>query len=44
MGVALEVAMAAGDDASHRAGRAILEERLARENQIMGEWAFVGRA
>jgi hypothetical protein len=44
MGAALEVVMAAGDDDRHAAGRAILEERLARENQIMGEWAFVGRA
>ncbi|MCU0259936.1 MAG: hypothetical protein MUE78_02855 [Ilumatobacteraceae bacterium] len=44
MGAALEVVMAAGDDARHLTGRAILEERLAHENEIMGEWAFVGRA
>jgi hypothetical protein len=44
MGAALESVMAVGDDDRHVAGRAILEERLARENQIMGEWAFVGRA
>ena len=41
---ALEAAMSAGDDDLHRAGRTILETRLAHENEIMGEWSFVGRA
>jgi hypothetical protein len=40
----LEAAMATGDNELHRAGRAILEERLAHEASIMGEWGFVGRA
>jgi hypothetical protein len=31
-------------DELHRDGRALLEQRLAHENQIMGEWAFVGRS
>ena len=31
-------------DELHRAGRDLLELRLAHEQQIMGEWAFVGRA
>ncbi|CAN5771010.1 hypothetical protein BH18ACT2_BH18ACT2_24740 [soil metagenome] len=31
-------------DDLHRAGREVLELRLAHENEIMGEWAFVGRA
>lgn len=44
LSAALEAAMAAGDDALHLAGRAILDARLAHENEIMGEWAFVGRA
>jgi hypothetical protein len=44
LSAALEAAMAAGNDELHRAGRAILEDRLAHENQIMGEWTFVGRA
>jgi hypothetical protein len=44
LSAALEAAMAAGDDELHRAGRAILDQRLAHENEIMGEWAFVGRA
>lgn len=41
---ALEAVMAAGDDAGHLEGRAILETRLGHENQIMGEWSFVGRS
>lgn len=44
LSAALEAAMAADDDALHLDGRAILEARLAHENEIMGEWAFVGRA
>jgi hypothetical protein len=44
LSAALEAAMAAGDDELHRAGRAILQDRLAHENQIMGDWGFVGRA
>jgi hypothetical protein len=44
LSVALEAAMAAGDDALHSAGRAILDVRLAHENEIMGVWTFVGRA
>jgi hypothetical protein len=40
----LEAAMAAGDDELQRAGRDILELRLAHEQQIMGEWVMVGRA
>ena len=31
-------------DELHRDGRALLEQRLAHENEIMGEWAFVGRS
>lgn len=44
LSAALEAALAADDDALHRAGRAILEDRLAHESSIMGEWSFVGRA
>ena len=44
LSAALEAALAAEDDALHRAGRAILEDRLAHESSIMGEWSFVGRA
>jgi hypothetical protein len=44
LSAALEAAMAAGDDELHRAGRAILDDRLAHETTIMGEWGFVGRA
>ena len=44
LSAALEAAMAAGNDELHRAGRAILDDRLAHENQIMGDWGFVGRA
>ncbi|MGH9271705.1 MAG: hypothetical protein ACRDZ2_10580 [Ilumatobacteraceae bacterium] len=46
-GAALEAVMAGeGDlaDQLHREGRAVLDVRLANERQIMGEWAFVGRA
>jgi hypothetical protein len=41
---ALETVMAVGDDDAHRAGRALLDQRIAHENQIMGEWTMVGRA
>jgi hypothetical protein len=41
---AVEAAMAAGDDDAHRAGRALLDQRIAHENEIMGEWTMVGRA
>jgi hypothetical protein len=44
LSAALEAALAAGDDALHVAGRALLDQRVAHENHIMGEWAFVGRA
>lgn len=44
MSLALEAAMAAGDDDLHARGRAVLELRLAHEQQIMGEWTMVGRA
>jgi hypothetical protein len=43
LSAALEAVMAAGADELHHAGRAILEDRLAHEQQIMGEWGFVGR-
>lgn len=43
LSTAIEAAMAAGNDDLHRAGRAVLDERLAHENAIMGEWSFVGR-
>jgi hypothetical protein len=44
LSAAIEAAMAAGDDELTAAGRELLELRLAHENEIMGEWAFVGRA
>jgi hypothetical protein len=44
LSAAIESAMAAGDDELTAAGRELLEQRLAHENEIMGEWAFVGRA
>lgn len=31
-------------DELHRDGRALLVQRLDHENQVMGEWAFVGRS
>jgi hypothetical protein len=43
-GAALDAAMASGDEVLTRDARALLEERLAHENEIMGEWAMVGRA
>lgn len=44
LSAAIDAVMAAGDDALHLEARAILSLRLERENQIMGEWSFVGRA
>jgi hypothetical protein len=41
---AIEAAMESDDLDLQRAGRDVLELRLAHENEIMGEWAFVGRA
>lgn len=43
LSAALEAAMAAGDDDLHSAGRAVLDQRLAHEFEIMGEWTMVGR-
>lgn len=43
LSAAIDVAMASTDVELQRAGRALLEERLAHEQAIMGEWAFVGR-
>jgi hypothetical protein len=43
-GAALDAVMASGDDALTAEARRLLEERLAHENAIMGEWAMVGRA
>ena len=39
----IEAALAAGDAALESEGRALLEQRLATELQIMGEWSMVGR-
>ncbi len=44
LSAAIDAVMAAGDDALHLEARAILSTRLDHENQIMGEWAFVGRS
>lgn len=44
LSAAIDAVMAAGDDALHLEARAILNTRLEHENQIMGEWSFVGRA
>jgi hypothetical protein len=44
LSAAIDAAMASGDAELQADGRAILERRLAHENEIMGEWAFVGRA
>lgn len=44
LSAAIDAVMAAGDDALHLEARSILNARLDHENQIMGEWAFVGRA
>ena len=44
LSTALEAAMAGGDADLERQGRAVLDLRLAHEQQIMGEWTMVGRA
>lgn len=44
LSVAVEAAMASGQVELQRAGRALLEVRLDHENEIKGEWAFVGRS
>lgn len=44
LSAAIDAVMSAGDDALHLEARAILSTRLDHENQIMGEWAFVGRS
>ena len=41
---ALDAVMAAGDVDLTGRGRALLDERLVHENEITGEWGFVGRA
>lgn len=43
LSVALEAALAAEDDALIEAGCTLLEQRLAHELGIMGEWTMVGR-
>lgn len=43
LSAALEAAVAAGDSPRETTGRALLRQRLAHEQQIMGEWTFVGR-
>jgi hypothetical protein len=44
LSAAIDAVMAAGDDELHLEARSILTTRLDHENQIMGEWAFVGRS
>jgi hypothetical protein len=41
---ALDVVLARDDAALLARARSLLDERLAHENEIMGEWGFVGRA
>lgn len=43
LSTALEAALATGDDELCAAGRALLEQRLGHELEIMGEWTMVGR-
>lgn len=43
LSVALEAAVAADAAAHVIAGRALLEQRLAHELEVMGEWTMVGR-
>ena len=43
LSAALEAAVTAGDSGLQRAGRALLDQRLANELEIMGEWSMVGR-
>jgi hypothetical protein len=44
MSAAIDAVMAPGDADLQAEARAILGRRLEHENEIMGEWAFVGRA
>jgi hypothetical protein len=41
---ALDVALANADAAMIARAQALLDTRLAHENEVMGEWGFVGRA
>ena len=41
---ALDVVLARDDASLLGRARSLLDERLAHENEIMGEWGFVGRA
>jgi len=43
LSAAVEAAMQAGDPDLEAAGRALLDQRVATELQIMGEWSMVGR-
>lgn len=43
LSAAVEAAMRAGDHDLESAGRALLDQRVAIELQIMGEWSMVGR-
>ena len=43
LSAAVEAAMQAGDLDLEAAGRALLDQRVATELQIMGEWSMVGR-
>jgi hypothetical protein len=43
LSTALEAVLAGGDNELEAAGRALLEQRLANELEIMGEWTMVGR-
>jgi hypothetical protein len=43
LSAAIEAAVAGGDHELERAGRALLDQRLANELEIMGEWTMVGR-
>jgi hypothetical protein len=43
LSAALDTAMAEGDATLAAEGRAIIQQRVATELQIMGEWSFVGR-
>jgi hypothetical protein len=44
MSAAIDAVMAAGEVNLQAEAHAILRRRLEHENEIMGEWAFVGRA
>jgi hypothetical protein len=43
LSAALDAALASGDATLAADGRAIIDQRVATELQIMGEWSFVGR-